>query len=86
MASPKAEERLSDNQLIRQWEELRWPERLKPITTFLEGKETCFLEIPLLEKQPVCYQKETPELFSAFPEPVPLLNAQGKPVGRVETI
>jgi hypothetical protein len=44
------------------------------------------LEIPLLKKQPVRYQKETPELFSAFPEPVILLNAQGKPVGRVETI
>jgi hypothetical protein len=85
-ARPKAEERLSDDQLLKQWEELRWPERLKPITTFLEGKETRFLEIPLLKKQPVRYQENTPGLFSAFPEPVTLLNAQGEPVGSVEKI
>jgi len=83
-AQPKAEKRLSDEKLLKQWEELRWPERLKPITTFLEGKETCFLEIPLREKQPVRYPKETPGLFSGFPEPVTLLNAQGELVGSEE--
>ena len=85
-ARPKAEKRLSDEKLLKQWEESRWPERLKPITTFLEGKETRFLEIPIREKQPLRYPKETPGLFSGFPKPVPLLNAEGKPVGWVETI
>jgi len=83
-AQPKAEKRLSDEKLLKQWEELRWPERLKPITTFLEGKETHFLQIPLLKKQPVRYPKKTPGLFSGFPEQVTLLNAQGEPVGSVE--
>jgi len=83
-ARPKAEKRLSDEKLLKQWEELRWPERLKPITTFLEGKETCFLEIPLREKQPVRYPKETPGLFSGSPKPVTLLNAEGEPVSSVE--